>query len=43
MITKIHFKIALATGILLLASLCAMAQQSISGTVKDSNGEPVIK
>ena len=42
MITKIHFKIALATGLLLLASLCAMAQQSISGTVKDANGEPVI-
>ena len=42
MITKIHFKIALAAGLFLLASLCAMAQQSISGTVKDSNGEPVI-
>ena len=42
MITKIHFKLALATGIFLLASLCAMAQQSISGTVKDANGEPVI-
>ena len=42
MITKIHFKLALATGIFLLASLCAMAQQSISGTVKDASGEPVI-
>ena len=42
MITKIHFKIALATAFLLLASLCAMGQQSISGTVKDANGEPVI-
>ena len=42
MITKIHFKKALAMGLLLLTSLCAMAQRSISGTVKDSNGEPVI-
>ena len=42
MITKIHLKIALASGFFLLASLCAMAQQSISGTVKDANGEPVI-
>ena len=42
MITKIHFKNALAVGLFLLASLCAMAQQSISGTVKDAKGEPVI-
>ncbi len=42
MITKIHFKIALATGLFLLAGLCAMAQQSISGTVKDAKGEAVI-
>ena len=42
MITKIHFKNALAVGLFLLTSLCAMAQQSISGTVKDSSGEPVI-
>ena len=38
MITKNHFKNALAVGLFLLTSLCAMAQQSISGTVKDSNG-----
>jgi len=42
MITKIHFKNALAVGLFLLTSLCAMAQQSISGTVKDAKGEPVI-
>ena len=42
MITKIHFKNALAIGLFLLTGLCAMAQQSISGTVKDAKGEPVI-
>ncbi|MBQ9660433.1 MAG: TonB-dependent receptor [Bacteroidales bacterium] len=42
MMIKNHFKIVLATGIFLLASLCAMAQQGISGTVKDASGVPVI-
>src|SRR5574344_796925 len=39
---KIHLKIVLALSCILLSSAAAFAQQRISGTVKDANGEAVI-
>lgn len=39
---KIHLRIALAAFCLLLAGVTASAQQRISGTVKDANGEAII-
>ena len=42
MITKIHPKCLIVTVFLLMASICAMAQTSISGTVKDRGGDAVI-
>ncbi len=39
---KIHFKIMLLFACIMCAGMTAFAQQRISGTVKDTNGEPII-